>query len=102
MSQQALPAPEDEQIPVHPISLEHHSHDSELYDHITDIGECLELLGRLDELVWLLTKAYHAGNRLEEQQVLLLTMATYAQPVDVLKYYEYCYLPSLQSNRYVR
>ncbi|KAI4848513.1 hypothetical protein E4T44_03887 [Aureobasidium sp. EXF-8845] len=97
-----LPAPEDEQIPVHPISLEHHSHDPELYDHITDIGQCLELLGRLDELVWLLTQAYHSGHSLEEAQVLLLTMATYAQPVDVLKYYEYCYLPSLQSNRYTR
>ncbi|KEQ74192.1 hypothetical protein M436DRAFT_23129, partial [Aureobasidium namibiae CBS 147.97] len=96
----ALPAPEDEQIPTRPISLEHHSHDPELYDHITDIGQCLELLGRLDELVWLLTQAYHSGHPLNEAQILLLTMATYAQPVDVLKYYQYCYLPSLQSNRY--
>ncbi|KAH0280675.1 hypothetical protein KCU91_g852, partial [Aureobasidium melanogenum] len=39
----ALPAPEDEQIPAHPISLEHHSHDPELYDHITDI----DVLGHL-------------------------------------------------------
>ncbi|KAI4784988.1 hypothetical protein E4T52_00007 [Aureobasidium sp. EXF-3400] len=96
----ALPAPEDEQIPVRPISLEHHSHDPELYEHITDIGQCLELLGRLDELVWLLTQAYHSGHRINDAQILLLTMATYAQPVDVLKYYEYCYLPSLQSGRY--
>ncbi|KAI4726271.1 hypothetical protein E4T49_05935 [Aureobasidium sp. EXF-10728] len=97
----ALPAPEDEQIPVHPISLEHHSHDPELYEHITDIGQCLELRGRLDEMVWKLTQAYHSGLRLDHSQVLLLTMATYAQPVDVLKYWEYCYLPSLQSNSHL-
>ncbi|KEQ61288.1 uncharacterized protein M437DRAFT_52022, partial [Aureobasidium melanogenum CBS 110374] len=98
----ALPAPEDEQIPARPISLEHHSHDPELYDHITDIGQCLELLGQLDESVWILTKAYHSGRRLNELQFHLLTMATYAQPVDALKYYEYCYLPSVYSNRYAR
>ncbi|KAI4744328.1 hypothetical protein E4T50_05326 [Aureobasidium sp. EXF-12298] len=98
----ALPAPEDEQIPAHPISLEHHSHDPELYDHITDIGQCLELLGQLDESVWVLTKAYHSGHRLNELEFHLLTMATYAQPVDALKYYEYCYLPSVHSNRYAR
>ncbi|KAH0367818.1 hypothetical protein KCU65_g4386, partial [Aureobasidium melanogenum] len=97
----ALPGPEDEQIPARPISLEHHSHDPELYDHVTDIGQCLELLGRLDEVVWLLTKAYHSGQRLNELQFNLLTMATYAQPVDALKYYEYCYWPSLQ-NRIVQ
>lgn len=82
--------------------MEHHSHDPELYEHITDIGQCLELLGRLDEVVWLLTQAYQEGHRLDEQQIHLLTMATYAQPVDALKYYEYCYLPSLHSNRYAR
>ncbi|KAG9522247.1 hypothetical protein KCV07_g3138, partial [Aureobasidium melanogenum] len=98
----ALPAPEDEQIPAHPISLEHHSHDPELYDHITDIGQCLELLGQLDESVWVLTKAYHSGHRLNELEFHLLTMATYAQPVDALKYYEYCYLPSVHSNRIIQ
>ncbi|KAH0339841.1 hypothetical protein KCU81_g7060, partial [Aureobasidium melanogenum] len=98
----ALPAPEDEQIPARPISLEHHSHDPELYDHITDIGQCLELLGQLDESVWILTKAYHSGRRLNELQFHLLTMATYAQPVDALKYYEYCYLPSVYSNRIIQ
>lgn len=84
------------------MSLEHHSHDPELYEHITDIGQCLELLGQLDESVWILTKEYHSGRRLNDLQFHLLTMATYAQPVDALKYYEYCYLPSVYSNRYAR
>ncbi|KEQ94145.1 hypothetical protein AUEXF2481DRAFT_294266 [Aureobasidium subglaciale EXF-2481] len=96
----ALPGPEDEQIPTRPISLEHHSHDPELHEHVTDIGQCLELLGGLDQVIWLLTQAYHSGQRLDERQIILLIMATYAQPVDALKYYEYCYMASFHPDRY--
>ncbi|KAI5245627.1 hypothetical protein E4T42_06719 [Aureobasidium subglaciale] len=97
----ALPGPEDEQIPTRPISLEHHSHDPELHEHVTDIGQCLELLGGLDQVIWLLTQAYHSGQQLDERQIVLLIMATYAQPVDALKYYEYCYMASFHPDSHL-
>ena len=55
----------------------------------------------MDKEVALLTQDYLSGRQLNRHQLIFLAMVTYANPVDALKYYEYCYKTDFRQNRYV-
>lgn len=88
-------------IPDRPVYLEHSVFDAELFEFFADIGICYEILGDMDKEVALLTQDYLSGRQLNRHQLIFLAMVTYANPVDALKYYEYCYKTDFRQNRYV-
>ncbi|THZ16429.1 hypothetical protein D6C91_06360 [Aureobasidium pullulans] len=97
----ALPSLDQLQIPDRPVYLEHSVFDAELFEFFADIGICYEILGDMDKEVALLTQDYLSGRQLNRHQLIFLAMVTYANPVDALKYYEYCYKTDFRQNRYV-